>query len=98
MRIIRVTKKYMKEVFTPEVANSLGYQKYWPEKSDWALAIGGTVFFFALVFCITLFTLDKTGYTKREEQKIETRKSAISEWCKNAKVKNLAETKECLNY
>ena len=26
----------MKPVFSPEVAQELGYQKYWPEWQDWA--------------------------------------------------------------
>lgn len=35
----------MKPVFSEEVARELGYQKYWPEKSDW---VKGTVFCLAV--------------------------------------------------
>jgi len=88
----------MKKVFSDEVANSLGYQKYWPEKSDWTLAIFLTLAVMGVILGITLFVMDKTGYTQREEERFELRRATILEWCKTSSVKNLSETKECLNY
>lgn len=45
----------MKPMFSEEVVRELGYQKYWPEKSDWAIAtaIGA---FTCVVFIGVLWT------------------------------------------
>ena len=88
----------MKKLFSDEVANELGYQKYWPERKDWLIAIVGTLLFCGMAYGIAIFSLQKSGYIEREEQKTQVRTATILEWCKNTPVKNLAETKECLLY
>lgn len=58
----------MRKLFDDEVAQYLGYQKYWPEKKDWALAILGCLgvgVVFVLILCGILMT---TGNWDRKFQ------------------------------
>ena len=88
----------MKKLFSDEVAQELGYQKWWPEKSDWVKAIFWTLAFIAFIYVGTFYFLDKTGYLERQNQKNKEYRSSITEWCKTHSEKTLAETEKCLNF
>lgn len=51
----------MKAVFTEEVAQYLGYQKYWPEKKDWVIAIVGCLALGVLIMGVICGVLIATG-------------------------------------
>ncbi len=56
----------MKAVFTDEVAQELGYQNYWPEKSDWALATLGCLGVGIVFVLILIGALMVTGNWDRQ--------------------------------
>lgn len=87
----------MKKLYSDEVANELDYQKYWPEKSDWAKAIFGFLLSAGLFFAVFLYAFNVTGYTARKESEFQEHINAVSTWCNMHPEKNLAETKECLS-
>lgn len=87
----------MKKLFDDETANYLGYQKYWPQRSDWLFAIAGVLLFMVIVFGGTFEIMRSTGYLDRQEKKQQDMNNAISAWCGSTIQKNLSETKECLN-
>lgn len=58
----------MKPVFTPEVAQELGYQKYWPEKKDWAIGFGIAVVVAAIFAGAIVAILMLTGNWERQFQ------------------------------
>lgn len=80
----------MKPVFPDEVVRELGYQKYWPEKSDWFIAIVGVLFVTFLLGGIAFFFL-----APREEVKMQKRNALISQWCEKTTVRTLQEEQTC---
>lgn len=49
----------MKKIFSDEVAQELGYQKYWPEKSDWTIATLGIFAVFVILFGVLFWIFGK---------------------------------------
>lgn len=88
----------MKKVFTDEVARELGYQKYWPERSDWFLGISGALLIMGIVSVGIFEIMKQTGYLDRQNAVEAKNKLSIIEWCSNTKQMTLQETLICNKY
>lgn len=56
----------MRPVFSEEVARELGYQKYWPEKKDWAIATFLVLAAGVVFVCLLIGVLQLTGNWDRQ--------------------------------
>ena len=56
----------MRKVFSDELAQELGYQKYWPERKDWVIATFGVLVACSVLVGILCSILMLTGNWERQ--------------------------------